>query len=100
MSKQDEKYWLKLKNYGYGWRPSTWQGWAIVAIYIILVLASALILLKDVPNGTYQTEVGVFIGVVVVLTALVAFIAHSKGPKAEWRWGKKSARKNINKLEK
>jgi uncharacterized membrane protein len=97
MSKQDKKYWLKLKNYGYGWRPSTWQGWALIAVYLSLVLASALILLKDVPDGTYQTEVGVFIGVVVVLTALVAFIAHSKGPKAEWRWRKNPSSKKVTK---
>lgn len=26
--------WFRAKRYGWGWRPVTWQGWAVVAVWV------------------------------------------------------------------
>jgi hypothetical protein len=32
-------YWFKRKRYGWGFTPATWQGWAVVLGYLIVVIA-------------------------------------------------------------
>ena len=31
-------YWFKARLYGWGWTPATWQGWLVLAIWLVLVL--------------------------------------------------------------
>ena len=33
-----KKYWFKAKQYGWGWSPSSWQGWAVICLYISINL--------------------------------------------------------------
>ena len=30
--------WFKRKAYGWGWTPSTWQGWSVTAIYALVLV--------------------------------------------------------------
>ena len=32
-----KKVWFKAKEYGWGWYPSSWQGWIILLIYLLLL---------------------------------------------------------------
>ena len=36
-----EGYWFKRKLYGWGWTPARWQGWVVLVVYIIGVMAFA-----------------------------------------------------------
>ena len=45
------RYWFPAKRYGWGWGfPSAWQGRIVLAIFAVLVLGGAFVLL-DVGEG-------------------------------------------------
>ena len=37
----EKRYWFPAKRYGWGWSfPTTWQGWLVMALYLILILGA------------------------------------------------------------
>ena len=36
-----EGYWFKRKLYGWGWTPATWQGWLVLAVFVVLMILNA-----------------------------------------------------------
>ncbi len=78
--KDPKKYWFKRKKYGYGWVPSSWQGWSVIILYGLVILHSIFFF----PD---ENLVG-FIITVVVSTLILHFICRMKGPKLKWNWGK------------
>lgn len=72
------KLWFKAKRYGWGWFPSTWQGWVIVLVYILIVFGAT----KLLPNVLYLEIV------IAVSTILLLLICYKTGEKPRWRWGK------------
>lgn len=84
-------YWFKRKLYGWGWTPAKWQGWAVVLLYIILILSFSLTIDDSAPtNEIFFT----FILPVVLLTATLLRICYKKGESPRWQWGPK----DVNKL--
>ena len=81
-------YWFKRRRYGWGWIPVTWQGWMVIATYILVVFSSAILLLGDVPRNTYEAAVGYFFAIFIVTTIVLLAVTRLKGPKPKWRWGK------------
>lgn len=72
------KFWFKAKNYGWGWYPSSWQGWGILCVFFVLV------------GANFNRIDSAFIPRTFVLTLLLILICYKKGEKPEWRWkGKK-----------
>lgn len=78
MSKQ---LWLRAKSYGWGWYPVTWQGWGVLALYCVGVLA-------NVPQS--DDEVGWFVLRSGALTIILLGICYKTGEKPRWRWGKRT----------
>ncbi len=79
------KLWFKAKNYGYGWYPCSWQGWIIIAVYVLLLLFVFRII--DVnSHSVSDTLIGIIIPF-LVLTLLLIAICYKTGEKARWRWG-------------
>ena len=79
----EPRYWFPSKRYGWGWGlPSGWQGWVVMAIFAVLVLAGAFMLLP-----TY----GSFVFVVYTAFLCLALVAVCwvKGEPPTWRWGAK-----------
>ena len=76
-------YWFPAKRYGYGWGlPRVWQGWVVMAIFAILVLAGAFMLLPGYGPFVFVVySSGLCLGLVAVCWA--------KGERAAWRWGRK-----------
>ncbi|MAG52801.1 MAG: hypothetical protein CMH62_02460 [Nanoarchaeota archaeon] len=74
------KLWFKRKKYGWGWAPSSWEGWLLTLIFIILVVFISRYFLE---KG--QTEN--FIGSLIVLIALFILIAYKTGESPKWSWG-------------
>ena len=71
-----KKYWFAAKRYGWGWTPSTWQGWLILAVAVLLML-----LFMTIPNLLARV-----VWVTVVAIALI-WVCYLKGEKPGWRWG-------------
>ena len=78
-----ERYWFPAKRYGWGWGlPITWQGWAVLAGYVVLIGVGGLLF----PPHDRSFS---FIGCVFTLTAVLVFICYAKGEPPSWRWGDK-----------
>jgi len=78
------KLWFKRKTYGWGWTPTTKEGWFVIFIYIILVLLFACTIDKNSP----AKEV-IFTGIlpITLLTVTLIRICYKKGEKPKWSWG-------------
>lgn len=88
MSKENnKKLWFKRRRYGYGWIPVTWQGWAVVGLFLVFVL-TGVFWLEDTPNGEFTKEVGIYLAGVGLMAAGLVLISAHYGPKPKWRWGK------------
>ncbi len=79
-------YWFKAKTYGWGWTPSAWQGWVVVAIFVAFVEAGALTSLFAIRG------VGGWVGfaaTLIVACAALTIVCYKTGEKPAWRWGGK-----------
>jgi hypothetical protein len=74
--------WFPAKTgYGWGWGlPITWQGWAVYAGWLALVVGSILWL-----EPQHPTAHGVFM---LVAGALLIAVCYAKGERPRWRWGR------------
>lgn len=77
---KDKQYWFPAKRYGWGWgAPCAWQGWVVFAIWLGVAITGAILLAK---------QIGVFIGFMVVMSAIMLGVCWAKGEPPRWRWGK------------
>ena len=80
MSIDKHEPWFAAKRYGYGWRPSSWQGWLIIALYIVLAIVGADFLVRnDESAGAIVYE--------IVLTVALIVVCAMKGEPPRWHWG-------------
>jgi hypothetical protein len=81
----ERKYWFPAKRYGWGWgMPSTWQGWLVLAAFVVLVFAGSSLF----PPGT---ELGRYLIYVAVLCGLLVGVCWLKGEPPHWRWATTNA---------
>jgi Na+-translocating ferredoxin:NAD+ oxidoreductase RnfD subunit len=74
------KLWFKQKNYGWGWTPSSWEGWVVTMVY-----ASAIVLgLQVFPKKSD------FWFYFILLTVVLILVCFKKGEKPKWSWGKRN----------
>lgn len=71
------KYWFKPKAFGYGATPTTWEGWVVVAVFIVYLLSISM-LITEGNVGNY------FLYFVVGIVALI--IISKKRTDGEWKW--------------
>jgi hypothetical protein len=86
-NKNQNKLWFKAKRYGYGWYPSTWEGWAVLGLFILSVILhsyNALSIAKSAKDIVLGINAPILID-----TVFLIIICWAKGEKAEWRWGKR-----------
>jgi hypothetical protein len=86
-----KRLWFRAKDYGWGWTPATWEGWAVTAAW----LAFLILIVKD--TGSYEED-GVAVLLRVILPTWASIVAlllvcWKTGEKPEWRWGGKPVRK-------
>jgi hypothetical protein len=85
MTPQERKYWFPAKRFGWGWGPpSAWQGWAVLLIYLLLVLGG--IPLVQAPLGSL-----IYILYALVLTAILIGVCWLKGEPPAQHTGKRDA---------
>ena len=68
-------YWFKRRRYGWGWYPVTWQGWAAIAVYMVVVIATALL----------APTLGM--PMLALATTILVWVSARMGPPPRWRWG-------------
>jgi hypothetical protein len=84
LQEEGKEIWFPAKKYGYGWGfPITWQGWAVLLLYLLLVTVGSFVLTDSPENIIY------FLAYVAFLTAILLYVYRKKGEKPEWRWGDK-----------
>jgi hypothetical protein len=78
---EHREYWFPAKRYGWGWGPPvTWQGWAVFAAFLVLVLAGVV---AFPPHHSPAR----FIAYVVILSIALTGVCWWKGEPPRWRWG-------------
>ena len=73
----------KVAFIGWGWGvPTTWQGWVVLASFVVLVVAIGIAFPPSRAPWTFG------IGIVVLCAVLTA-ICYATGEPPAWRWGSK-----------
>ncbi len=84
------KKWFVPRSYGWGFEPTTWQGWLTVVIFIGLVFASLYLNnIFDKSKITIKDIASIFFDYVILITTLIYFCLSKTKGKVQWNWGKK-----------
>lgn len=70
-------YWFKRKLYGWGSTPATWQGWAVIGIFVVLIVVNSLRLGE---NPGDKDLIWFFCGTIVLVCAVTG-ICYKTGMK-------------------
>lgn len=82
------KYWFKAKKYGWGWYPSSWEGYTIVGIYISVFIV--LFYNIDVYSHSATETILSFIPQAFIITIVLIGTCFIKGEKPHWNYKKRS----------
>lgn len=84
-----KEFWFKRKVYGWGWVPAKWQGWAVLLVYITLLVILVVSKEKDITGNPDSGSNFLIFGLpIILLTVLLIFISYKKGEKPRWQWGR------------
>jgi hypothetical protein len=89
-------YWFKAKQYGWGWVPVKWQGWAVTAIFVGLLLWNGFDFSENL-NPTDAELTWFFIKIAILVSALI-FVCYKTGEKPRWNWGVPKKDKETEKI--
>ncbi len=84
---EPKRLWFARKRYGWGWTPSTWEGWVITLLYIAAVIANAVFMEHITPIST--TAWVLFFMHIATLTTFLILICYARGESPKWQWGGK-----------
>lgn len=82
---EKKKLWFKRKLYGWGWTPSSWEGWLTLLVYLG-ILYFFFIKIDTNSHSVSDTLIG-FALPFIILTSILIFICYKKGEKPKWQWG-------------
>ena len=78
-------YWFRRKLYGWGWTPASWQGWATLATYVLVIFYYFKKIDASAHSGS-DTLID-FTAPFLIATAVLLGICLIKGEKPKWQWG-------------
>jgi isopentenyldiphosphate isomerase len=87
MSSKPNQLWFKAKRFGWGWYPCTWQGWAILAMFLFVIVRGVMWI--DAHALTPKEFLIDFLPQTYILTVFMIIICYATGEKPTWRWGRK-----------
>ena len=84
-------FWFRRKLYGWGWFPVKWQGWFVIAIFILFILVSSL----QLQSNPSPTDAGItgFMFKVFLSVIILILVCYKKGERPRWQWGIKNNEK-------
>ncbi len=77
--------WFKAKHYGWGWSPSSWEGWLVTLVYLVFLFGDFVRI--DRASSSVSDALSVFIPHALILTLILLIICYWKGERPSWRWG-------------
>ncbi|HUD04309.1 MAG TPA: hypothetical protein VMR73_02335, partial [Candidatus Paceibacterota bacterium] len=80
-----KNYWFKAKRYGWGWYPTTWQGWLVMLVWVALAVGDFL-RINAVTHSGSDTLI-IFVPQLIVLMFVLVLICFATGEKPRWQWG-------------
>ena len=78
--------WFKAKLYGWGWYPSTWEGWTIMILWFAAIIE--IFKLADINSHSASDTLIKMALPFLFLLLLLLIITWKTGEKPRWRWGK------------
>lgn len=81
------KLWFKRKLYGWGWTPSSWEGWSVLGVYLGVIVS----IFKDIDKNSHSGSDTLinFVTPLIISTFILILICYSKGEKPKWQWGER-----------
>ena len=77
---KNNKIWFRRKLYGWGWYPSTWEGWIVILVWAVIFIS----LIEKTDHESLKNMIFIIFSV-----ALLIFVCYKKGEKPKWQWGKR-----------
>jgi hypothetical protein len=78
-------HWFKPKEFGLGATPTTWEGWAVIAAYVVVVLGATL---YQIIHDKSRVPSALWFAVVIGATLIVTAVSWAKTDGSwQWRWG-------------
>jgi tryptophan-rich sensory protein len=80
-----DRKWFRAKDYGWGWTPSSLEGWIMTALWAVALVADFIWI-----NGSSHSASDILINFIphaVVLTGLYLLVVILTGETPHWRWG-------------
>jgi len=74
----NKKIWFKRKLYGWGWTPTTWEGWLVILLWVIIFIS----LVQTMDHEWLKNIV-----FMIIMISILIFICYKKGEKPKWQWG-------------
>ena len=82
------EFWFVPKRYGYGAVPVTWEGWAVVAVFVAIVIAFAVIYRRRKTAGL--SNVRPWVALIASTVVFVWICAVKTDGTWAFRWGQGS----------
>lgn len=82
------KLWFKARSHGWGWTPISVEGWIVVIVSLLLILAGAAAFVYRVSHGAApRLAIILFMIWNLLLCGAVVAVCLATGETPRWRWG-------------
>jgi hypothetical protein len=82
------KLWFKARSFGWGWTPVSVEGWIVVGVFLVLVLAGTLVYVHQIHTGANPGLANLlFVLWLALLSGALIAIGYATGEPPRWRWG-------------
>lgn len=58
--------WFRPKRFGFGWTPARWQGWAVLAVFLAVVIGGSALLKHNAIAGVSIMVTAMVLVIIVV----------------------------------
>ncbi|ESQ90577.1 hypothetical protein ABAC460_08805 [Asticcacaulis sp. AC460] len=84
MTAKPSNPWFRAKRYGYGsGLPMAWQGWVVLALYLLVTVGAAFVLPRLFPRPEIFTSA---IFAVTIVASLILGVICARKTQGGWRW--------------
>jgi len=83
-----KKYWFKPKSYGYGFHPTSWEGWVATLILMGLLLILAYVNGFFAPKITTKEGLRFLFDTLIVCGVFTTLFKDKVEDGLQWRWGR------------
>ena len=74
-------------RYGFGWYPATWEGWLVLAAYVIFLVWDFVRI--DAHSHSNSDTIRPFVIHAVIAAAVLIAVCYATGESPRWQWGNK-----------